>query len=95
VRLTWSNPALDELENIFNYISLYSPLSAARVRKEIMYSARKLIDFPDIGRAAERKGTRLLVVPGLPYLLAYQITKDEIKIGSVIDGRMKRSPDLL
>jgi toxin ParE1/3/4 len=95
VRLVWSEPALAEIADIFSYIGFYNPTAAQKVKLEILFSARKLMDFPEIGRAAERPGVRLLPVSGMPYLLAYRITGDVIEIGSVIDGRMKRPIDLL
>jgi toxin ParE1/3/4 len=95
VRVSWSDSAIEELGNIHNYIAIYDASAATQIRRDIMLTARKLADFPEIGRPAERAGVRLLVVSGRPYLLAYKIYKDVVEIGSVIDGRMDRAPDLL
>jgi toxin ParE1/3/4 len=94
VRIVWSVPARATIKDIFSYIAVFNPVAAQKVKLNILFSARKLIDFPEIGKQSERPGVRLLVVSGSPYILVYTISGDTIEIGSVIDGRMKRSPDL-
>ena len=94
MRLVWSRPARASISDIFAYIKVYNPAAAQKVKLNILLSARKLVEFPEIGRQAERPGVRLLVVAGSPYILAYTISGTTVEIGSVIDGRMKRSPDL-
>ncbi len=95
MKLVWSVPARATIKDIFTYISVYNPSAAQKVKVNILHSARKLIEFPELGKPAERPGVRLLVVIGSPYILAYTTTKEVVEIGSVIDGRMKRAPDLL
>jgi toxin ParE1/3/4 len=94
VKLVWSVPASATVADIFAYIAVFNPNAALKVKKNILFSARKLIEFPELGKPAERPGVRLLVVTGSPYILAYSISANVVEIGSVIDGRMKRAPDL-
>ena len=93
--LIWTKSARADLMAIHRYISLRSPQAANQVKHNIVFSARKLIDFPEIGRTAHRPNVRLLPVSGLPYILVYRIVSTQVEIGSVLDDRMDRAPDLL
>ncbi len=93
-RLTWSKSAKADIAAIVGFIDRRNPYAAEHVKHAILESARKLKQFPEIGRAAQRPNTRLLVVTGLPYILAYRVEGDVVEIGSVLDARMDRAPDL-
>jgi toxin ParE1/3/4 len=95
MRVQWTTAAISDLDNITHYIRKHDPKAALDVRAKIVAATKSLEEFPEIGRSTLRTGYRLLVVKGLPYLLGYQIQRDFIEIGAVIDGRMNRSPDIL
>jgi toxin ParE1/3/4 len=94
LRIVWTVPARAAIQDIFAYISVFNPAAAQKVKQNILFSARKLLNFPEIGKPSERPGVRLLTVTGSPYILAYTLSGDTIEIGSVIDARMNRAPDL-
>ena len=94
MKIRWSKAAEADLNAIHHYIMNKNPRAADDVNLRIVSSSRRLLDFPEIGRSTDRLLFRLLPVTGLPYLLLYRVSKDYIEIGSVIDGRMKRAPDL-
>lgn len=48
--IIWANPALDQLEDIAEYIALDKPGAASRLVQEIFSSVDRLERFPDSGR---------------------------------------------
>jgi toxin ParE1/3/4 len=94
LRVRWSHSAKADLDEIVGFIHRKNPQAANRVKKAIVQSTLKLAQFPDIGRGTLRRGYRLLVVHGLPYLLGYRVMPDYVEIGAVFDGRADRPPDI-
>ena len=47
--IVWTNPALDQLEEIAEYIALDKPEAASRLVKEIFSTVDRLEQFPDSG----------------------------------------------
>lgn len=47
--IIWSNPALDQLEEIAEYIALDKPEAASRLVKEVFSTVDRLEQFPDSG----------------------------------------------
>ncbi|MGX5804732.1 type II toxin-antitoxin system RelE/ParE family toxin [Bradyrhizobium sp. Arg314] len=74
MRIVWTRHYLTELASIGDYIAQYNPRAAARIVNEIhSKTARLLSANPFIGRVGEIKGTRELVIPDTPYLVAYRV----------------------
>lgn len=73
MRLVITAPAEQDLNGIIDYIAADNPDAAANVYKNIVVAAHRLIDFPALGRSGWLPGTRELVVPGLPYIVVYQV----------------------
>lgn len=90
----WTRSARADLDAITRFIQRKNPEAAKQVKKAIVQSTFKLAQFPDIGRGTLRRGYRLLVVTGLPYLLGYRVMPDYLEIGAVFDGRADRPPDI-
>jgi plasmid stabilization system protein ParE len=47
--IIWSNPALDQLEEIAQYIALDKPEAASRLVREVFSTVDRLEQFPDSG----------------------------------------------
>jgi toxin ParE1/3/4 len=94
LRVQWSASAKADLDDIIRFIYDRNPQAAKRVKKAIVQSTFKLAQFPDIGRGTLRRGYRLLIVTGFPYLLGYRVMPDYIEIGAVFDGRADRPPEI-
>lgn len=47
--IIWSNPALDQLEEIAEYIALDKPEAASRLVREVFSTVDRLEQFPDSG----------------------------------------------
>ena len=52
--------------------------------KKSLAATVRLEQFPQSGRRGRSKGTRELVVVGLPYIMAYRVVQDAILILHVI-----------
>jgi plasmid stabilization system protein ParE len=70
----WSANALSDLADQVTYIAAENPSAARRVADVIDRTALALGDMP-IGRPGRVTGTYEKAVTGLPYILAYVITK--------------------
>lgn len=71
-RVVWSNTARDDYFAILRHIAEENPDAAERVADRIEAAAAGLSDFA-IGRAGRVTGTYEKVLPGLPYILAYEL----------------------
>jgi addiction module RelE/StbE family toxin len=87
--LRFSEPAIQSLISIRDYIAKDSPASAARVAAVIVEAALRLKQFPQSGRLGRLEDTRELVVPGLPYILPYRVVDDTILILSALHTSRK------
>jgi len=86
MRLVWAQFALDDRDAIFSHIEKENPRAAAHLDEEIVRSARRLLDFPQSGRPGRIISTRELVIPRTPYIAAYAILADRVRILRVLHG---------
>ena len=70
--VVWSNQARDEYLAILRHIAADNVAAAERVAARIEQAAADLADFAT-GRPGRVSGTYEKVLPGLPYILAYEI----------------------
>jgi len=83
MRLAFARAARRDLDAIIDYVALDHPTAAEQVFRAIVAAAERLTGFPEMGRAGRLPGTRELVVPGLPYLLVYQVATDRVTVLAV------------
>jgi len=86
-RVAWSRRALQDLENIAEYIAADSPTYAGIVVKKIVSETRMLAKFPHSGRKVpefDDENLRELIV--LSYRLIYHLREEGIVIAAVTDG---------
>ena len=89
MKIRWTKRAIRSLTSIHEFISKDSPSAAARVAAAVLDATVQIERFPQSGRPGRRKGTRELVVPGLPYIIPYRIVNGVILILSVIHTSRK------
>jgi toxin ParE1/3/4 len=94
VRLVWTRLAVEDREQIFDYIALDSPSAALAVDGALSKQLNLLKEFPEMGRSGRVEGTRELVVQGTPFIVAYQVRKDSVRILRVLHGA-QQWPDSL
>lgn len=66
-----------------DYIALDNPAAAQGVYWGIVDAARKLPQFPALGRPGRYPETRELSVSGLPYLIVYEVGAEVVTILAV------------
>jgi toxin ParE1/3/4 len=86
VKLVWSRFALNDRQDVFSYIEAENPSAAVHVDEQIADAAQRLLDFPDSGRPGRVAGTRELVIHRTPYVAAYLVDGDTVRILRVLHG---------
>jgi addiction module RelE/StbE family toxin len=86
VRLEWSAFAIEDRGAIFDYIEEDSPYAAVVVDDRIRVQVRQLLQFTETGRPGRVDGTRELVISRTPYIAAYRITGETVRILRVLHG---------
>jgi toxin ParE1/3/4 len=84
VNLEWSLYARADRETIFDYIAAENTFAAIEIDERIQRQTENLRSFPESGRLGRVKGTRELVINRTPYIAAYQITANLIRILRVL-----------
>jgi len=83
-----------DIVDIWEYIAQDSPLSAKRVREEILNAIRKLVDFPEQGHIRPDLTSRPLRFQVVrDFLIAYAPIEKPILVIAVVHGR--RSPRVM
>jgi toxin ParE1/3/4 len=85
-RIKWLDIAVDDLEEIADYISQDNPETARRIVKRLWTAAKSLADQPEIGRPGRIHGTRELVVSNTPFVVPYRVVGSEVEILRVLHG---------
>lgn len=94
MKLAWTRLALADLDSAYAYIADENPSAAARSIERIRKALEAVRRHPEIGRPGRVEGTRELIVPGTPFIVAYRPKAKRIEILSVIHGA-RRWPDEL
>lgn len=92
MRVVWTEPALDHLEEIADYIAKDNPAAAYRLVDRIHQKTNALVaGNPRIGRRGRDPETRELLIAGTPYIVVYRATPSKAEILAVIHGARDRS----
>ena len=78
MRVRWTAPAADDLENIKTFLLKNHPQFAERTVRTIYERIRSLRTSPYRGRPGRRGGTRELPVTPLPYVVVYSVRPSEV-----------------
>jgi addiction module RelE/StbE family toxin len=92
VKLLIKRRALRHLKQIHAYIAKDDPAAAKHVVERINEVTSRLSFMPMSGRPGVVKGTRLVVIPDLPYIVVYRIRAGNVEILVVLHtARQRRS----
>jgi toxin ParE1/3/4 len=80
VKLEWSVDGRNDREAIFDYIEADNPRAAVAVDERIQAQVETPREFPGIGRPGRVEGTRELVISRTPYIAAYALIEDAIRV---------------
>ena len=86
IRVFWHPEALGDLQEIAQYIARDNPGAARGVVARVEELVEILEQYPRAGRIGRAEGTRELVVPGTPYIVAYTVDGDAVDIVAVFHG---------
>ena len=84
MEIVWRPIALEDLEQARQYVAEHNPRAADRQWGRILTAVERLAVLPGIGRPGRVEGTRELVVPRMPYIVAYTVIGNEVMILSII-----------
>jgi toxin ParE1/3/4 len=94
MRLEWSVFAQADREAIFDYIEGDSLQAAVTVDDRIREKVEALARFPESGRSGRVEGTRELVITRTPYIVAYRIVGNTVRILRVLHGAQRWPDDM-
>lgn len=86
MRLEWSRFAFADRDAIFDYIEQDNPGAAVAIDNHIRERIESLRQFPESGRPGRIDGTRELVIDRTPFIAAYQIRGNTIRILRLLHG---------
>jgi toxin ParE1/3/4 len=86
MRLRYTRPALDDLDDVLTYIAERSPGSARRVQRRIKAVTNLLLEYPRIGTPTSDTDIRRVTAHPYPYLIFYEVRGDEIIIHAIRHG---------
>ena len=89
MKIIWTEPAVDDIENIKLYISKDSEQYAIAFIERIIESIEKLGKHPKMGRVVPEENDESLreIIIG-NFRIMYQIDKDAVLIMTIIHGSM-------
>ena len=88
--LRYKRRALSDLESIHDYIAQHDADAARRVVRRIEHSISRLALLPLSGRSGVVAGTRIVVVPSLPYVAIYRAREDAVEIIAILHTARRR-----
>jgi len=89
MRIRWTEGAVGNLDHVEEYIVQDNPSSAVATVNKIIEAAQMLADYPTIGKRGRERGTRELVVAGIPYSIIYVVHHEELIVIRVLHTAMK------
>jgi toxin ParE1/3/4 len=82
-------PAVNQLENIFDFIAEENPAAAERTIRRIHQAIIATSRMPNSGRIGRVAGTREIIVTGTRYVVAYRVLGKTIQVLAVFHGAQK------
>ena len=79
-KVKWLDLALDDIQSIAEYIAKNDPEIAQAVVNAIWEASQTLSEFPARARAGRVPETRELVLPNLPYFIAFRVKNKTVEI---------------
>jgi plasmid stabilization system protein ParE len=83
-RIVWTDEAVEHLEAIVTYVSVYDPAAAERLGRRLIEIADSLAHFPHRGRDAGEGRREMTTV--WAYILRYRVEGDTVIILRVRHG---------
>lgn len=85
MRILWTVAAARDLDSIEEFVSQDNPAAAVQQVLRVIHTVeRHLPEMPHLGRAGRVPGTRELIIPNKPYLVAYRVRQKNLEILRVL-----------
>ncbi|MBL1142736.1 MAG: type II toxin-antitoxin system RelE/ParE family toxin [Proteobacteria bacterium] len=89
MKIVWTEPAANALEEIQDYIAKDDPAVAYDIAIIIRTVVQNLSSHPKMGRKGRVVNTYELVISDIPYIVVYRMKPEEIHILSVFHTSRK------
>ena len=86
MRLRFTLPALEDLDEILDYVAAHSPQGAHNVHARIQAVIELLLRHPYLGSPTEDPMIRRMTTLPYPYLVFYEVADDTLVIHAVRHG---------
>ena len=94
MKIRWTRLARKDIDSAYEYVADDGAGVADQLIERIQQAAAILVRHPMAGRTGRIPGTRELVVPDTPWILAYRIRRGFVDILGVIHDARKWPDDL-
>ena len=88
MKLFWTREAIQDRENIYDYIEGDNPAAALAMDDVFSSSASRLTEHPEMGRIGRVANTRELIAHQ-NYILVYDVTGDQVRVLRVLHAARK------
>jgi len=86
----WTKRAADDLTHVCDYTQdHFGPAQARRAALAIYEAADSLRSLPGRGRPGRKPNTREFLIPGLLFLIIYQVSDNIVAIIRILHGAQK------
>jgi toxin ParE1/3/4 len=92
LKVHWSEQALGDRDDIFQYLAERSLSAPIRIERLFDQASDRLARFPRCGRLGRVAQTRELVVSGTPFLLIYRVDDDRVVVLRALRASQKWPP---
>ena len=90
MKVRYDARALKDIDAIHEYIARDDPVAATRVASRIERAIERLAVLPLSARRGRVAGTRVLAVPGLPYVVIHRVRGGSVDIIAVLHTARRR-----
>ena len=94
MKLRYTNQATADLESLYQYIARDDPDAALGVLERMTAMIDHLPEHPALGLRGRMPDILELIIPNLPFVVVYELTKETIDILAIIH-KSRRWPDQL
>jgi toxin ParE1/3/4 len=88
-KIRWLRLALDDLNELMDYIAKDNPEAATKVARQIWETTRMLSNHPGMGKPGRVPGTREMVATGTSYIVPYRVVANEVQILRILHSARK------
>jgi toxin ParE1/3/4 len=89
MKVRWTVPAAEQLEQAYEYIASTNPAAAEEAAQHVIDITEMLGKHPGAGRSGRVAGSREFSVPDTPFIVAYAVSNETVWILAVYHGARK------